>query len=262
MILETVIYEKRADGVAVLTLNRPHAGNSINARLDEEVAWVWDDVKEDENVKVVIITGAGDRFFCSGADMKEWSVTKKVPMMRTANGKGFRMLARDHHVYKPIICAINGVCAGGGLHFVNDGDIVICAEDAVFMDPHVSVGQVSTEEPIALSRRVPFEFVMRLALMGVHEKIPAARAHQVGLVSELVPSAKLMERALEIAGTLTRNSLEAMMKTKQAMLEGYELGLTAALNRGYAILASHWSHPDSVEGPSAFAEKREPKWGR
>jgi enoyl-CoA hydratase/carnithine racemase len=260
MTYDTVLYDKRDDGIASLTLNRPAAGNSINAAMDREIAEIWEDVKADDRVKVVVISGAGDRFFCSGADMKEWAATRTLPMARMPDGRGFRLLARDHKVYKPIVCAVNGICGGGGLHFVNDSDIVICAESATFMDPHVSVGQVSSEEPIALTRRVPFEFAMRLTLMGVHERVDAKRALQVGLVSEVVPSARLMSRALEIARTLTRNSLAAMMKSKQAIVESLELPLSDALDRGFELIKSHWQHPDYVEGPRAFAEKRAPKW--
>jgi enoyl-CoA hydratase/carnithine racemase len=128
------------------------------------------------------------------------------------------------------------------------------------MDPHVSVGQVSSEEPIALTRRVPFEFAMRLTLIGVHERVSAQRALQVGLVSEIVRLDQLQARALQIAEILTRNSLAAMMKSKQAIVESMELPLSAALDRGFELIKSHWQHPDYVEGPRAFAEKREPEW--
>lgn len=262
MSYETVLFQKRQDGIALLTLNRPHAGNSINAKLDEEVGRIWEDVKADPHVTVVVLTGAGDRFFCSGADMKEWAETRELPMARLPDGRGFRLLARDHRVYKPIICAVNGVCGGGGLHFVNDSDIVICAAHATFMDPHVSVGQVSSEEPVALTRRVPFEFVMRLVLMGVHERVSAERAYQVGLVSEVVPGEQLLPRALAIAETVAKNSLAAMMKSKQAIVEGLEAGLSEALDHGFELIKSHWDHPDYIEGPRAFAEKRKPLWSR
>jgi E-phenylitaconyl-CoA hydratase len=260
MPFETVLYDKRDDGIALLTLNRPEAGNSINAAMDREIGGIWEDVKADDGVKVVVISGAGDRFFCSGADMKEWAATRVLPMARMPDGRGFRLLARDHKVYKPIVCAVNGICGGGGLHFVNDSDIVICADTATFMDPHVSVGQVSSEEPIGLTRRVPFEFAMRLTLMGVHERVSAQRAMQVGLVSETVPFEVLMPRALEIAQTLTRNSLAAMMKSKQAIVESLELPLSQALDRGFELIKSHWQHSDYIEGPRAFAEKRKPEW--
>jgi len=257
---ETVIWDKRPDGIAILTLDRPEAGNSINQRMDEEVAGIWAEVKADPAVKVVIITGSGGRFFCTGADMKEWAQTGQVPMARLPGGHGFRLLARDQKVFKPIICAVNGICAGGGLHFVNDGDIVICADHAVFLDPHVSVGQVTAEEPIGLSRRVPLEFVMRMSLLGVHAQVSAERAWQVGLVGELVPAGRLLDRALELAGLVARNSLAAMMKSKQALIESLDCGLRPALDNGFALLSSHWSHPDCVEGPRAFAGKRSPHW--
>ena len=260
MAYETVQYDKRADGIARVILDRPAAGNSINSVMDREMGEIWEDVKANAAVKVAVLSGAGDRFFCTGADMKEWASTRTLAMARMPNGRGFRLLARDHQVFKPIVCAVNGICGGGGLHFVNDSDIVLCAESATFMDPHVSVGQVSSEEPIALTRRVPFEFVMRMTLMGVHERVSAQRAYEVGLVSEVVPLERLLPRALEIAGLLTRNSLAAMMKSKQAIIESYELPLSEGLDRGFELIRSHWGHPDYIEGPRAFAEKRKPEW--
>ena len=160
-----------------------------------------------------------------------------------------------------MIAAVNGVCAGGGLHFVADADIVLAAADASFTDPHVSVGQASTMETIALMRKMPAEAVLRMALTGRHERMSAARAYELGMVSEVVdPPERLLEAAQQLAEKIARNSPAALRATKRALWGALEQGLTDACRAGAAELTGLWGHPDQTEGPAAFAEKREPRW--
>ena len=162
---------------------------------------------------------------------------------------------------KPVITAVNGICAGGGLHFVADADIVIAASNAQFFDPHVSVGQVVAIEAIGLLRKMPFEAVMRMALTGRFERMSAQRAYELGMISQIVdPPENLRDEAQKLAETIARNSPSAMRATKRALWGALELGLTDACRAGAQALVSMWGHPDQEEGPLAFAEKREPKW--
>ena len=164
-------------------------------------------------------------------------------------------------MWKPVIAAVNGVCAGGGLHFVADADIVIASSNATFIDPHVSIGQVAASEDIALVQKSPAEAIMRMALVGRHERLTAERARQLGILSEVVdPPERLPAVAQELAEKIARNSPAAMRATKQALWGALELGLTDACRAGAAELVSMWGHPDQTEGPLAFAEKREPRW--
>jgi enoyl-CoA hydratase/carnithine racemase len=164
-------------------------------------------------------------------------------------------------VTKPVITAVNGICAGGGLHWVADADIVIAASDAQFFDPHVSVGQVVAVEAIGLLRKMPAEAVMRMALVGRWERMPAARALELGMISQVVdPPERLRDEAQALAEKIARNSPAAMRATKRALWESFELGLTDACRAGAQHLVSMWGHPDQEEGPRAFAEKREPRW--
>ncbi len=134
---------------------------------------------------------------------------------------------------KPVITAVNGICAGGGFHWVADADIVICAADAQFFDPHTSIGQVVSVEAIGLMRKMPVEAVMRMALVGRYERMPAARAYELGMVSEVVdPPERLRERAQELAETIARNSPAAMAATKRALWGALEMGLTDACKAG------------------------------
>jgi len=164
-------------------------------------------------------------------------------------------------VWKPVITAVNGICAGGGFHWIADADIVIAASDAQFFDPHVSIGQVVAMEAIGLMKKIPVEAVMRMALVGRYERLSAPRAYELGMISEIVdPPDRLRAAAQELAEKIARNSPAAMAATKRALWAALELGLTDACKAGAEQLVSMWGHPDQEEGPRAFAEKREPNW--
>ena len=164
-------------------------------------------------------------------------------------------------VWKPVITAVNGLCAGGAFHWVADADIVIAASDAQFFDPHVSVGQVVSVEAIGLMRKMPVEAVMRMAFVGRHERMNAQRAYELGMISEIVdPPETLRDPAQELAESIAKNSPAAMRATKKALWGALEMGLTDACKAGAKELVSMWGHPDQTEGPLAFAEKRDADW--
>jgi enoyl-CoA hydratase/carnithine racemase len=172
-----------------------------------------------------------------------------------------KLTAWHNGVRTPVIAAVNGVCAGGGLHFVADADIVIVSADATFLDPHVSIGQVSAYETIALARKVPMEAIMRLALVGRHGRLSADEAYRLGLTSQVVdPPSALRDEAQALGEKIARNSPAAMRVTKRALWTALEMGLTDACRAGGHDVSSLWGHPDQTEGPQAFAEKREPVW--
>jgi enoyl-CoA hydratase/carnithine racemase len=160
-----------------------------------------------------------------------------------------------------VITAVNGVCAGGGFHWVADADIVIAASDAEFFDPHVSIGQVVAIEAIGLLRKMPVEAVMRMAFVGRHERLSAQRAYELGMISQVVdPPGHLRDAAQALAEKIAQNSPAAMRATKRALWGALEVGLTDACRAGAGELVSMWGHPDQEEGPRAFADKREPQW--
>ena len=141
-----------------------------------------------------------------------------------------------------------------------DADIVIASSNASFLDPHVSIGQVAAYEDIALVRKSPMEPVMRMALAGRHERLSARRAHELGILSEVVGPDELAATAQALAEKVARNSPAAMRATKRALWGALEVGLADACRSGARELVSMWGHPDQTEGPMAFAEKREPQW--
>jgi len=259
--LHGVSYEKN-DGIAVITLNRPDRGNSLAPSMMAVVKAIWEDVRDDPDVRVAIVTAAGEKHFCTGMDVAEAegddadAVFVDRPLAESVHWS-----PHQNQVWKPVICAVNGLCVGGGLHFVVDSDIVIASENAKFMDTHVNVGMVGAIENIGLAKRLPLGAALRMTLMGRHYRLPAQRAYALGLVDELVPTAaELLPAAVEMARLIAQNSPQALSLSKQAVWSSLESGYRDSLEQGWALLRSHWKHPDFLEGPRAFGEKREPAW--
>lgn len=241
------------DHVATITLNRPERLNATDDRSRTELATAWATVRDDPEIRVAIITGTGDRAFSVGQDIRatsESGIRNKVP--------GSRL---HHGVWKPVICALNGMVVGGGLHQVADADLVIAAEHAVIFDTHCKVGNVFAMEPVALLRRMPLAMVMQIALLPDSGRITAERAHQIGLVNEVVPAERLMPRAREMALEISRLSPATVQASIKAMWTSLDVGLQPAFDVAYRYVLQHQlTHPDYHEGMRAFAEKRAPQW--
>lgn len=247
------------DHVLVVRLNRPEVGNALSRRMREPMARIWEWLDADSDLRVAVVTGAGDRHFCTGADVREIAETAAVPSGDAADEPiVWSPIARG--VRKPVICAVNGVAAGGGLHFVVDADIVVAAEGASFLDTHVSVGQVGAVENIGLSHRLPFGTAMRMTLQGASFRLDARRAHALGLVDEVVPLGELEETAMQIAHAVAANSPRAVELSRSILWKSQGRPPREAEQEGWRIAQEHWSHPDFLEGARAFAEKRPARW--
>ena len=258
----TALKLERHGPVGWLINNRPEQLNAMNNAMRDEFALAWLELEADPEVRVIVHTGEG-RAFQTGVDVSEIA-NDGVGMERyrdSLENFDLHFTAWHQEVTKPVITAVNGLCAGGAFHWVADADIVIAASDAQFFDPHVSVGQVVAVEAIGLLRKMPFEAVMRMALLGRHERMSAQRAYELGMISEVVdPPERLREVAQELAEKIARNSPAAMAASKRALWRALELGLTDACRAGSLDLVSMWGHPDQEEGPRAFAEKRDANW--
>jgi enoyl-CoA hydratase/carnithine racemase len=258
----TTLAVERRGPVGWLVFDRPSAANAMDATMLAELEAAWRELDTDPGVRVIVNTGAGEAFQ-TGLDMVQLArdpAALREQSRRTKRAE-LRLTAWHNRVSKPVIAAVNGTCAGGGLHFVADADIVMASRDATFLDPHVSVGQVTAYEAIGLLRKMPAEAVMRMALVGRHERISAERALGLGMISQVVdPPEQLRAEAQDLAEKIARNSPAAMAATKRALWQAFELGLTDACRAGARELASLWGHPDQEEGPRAFAEKRDPAW--
>jgi enoyl-CoA hydratase/carnithine racemase len=213
---------------------------------------------------VAIITGAGDAF-SSGADVGSLAsdgFTKPDHWAKLAMIEGITDLPtpRRQRVHKPVIAAVNGVVAGFSLDLVTESDIPIASEKASFVDPHVSIGYVSSHEMVNMARRVPVAVCLRMALLGSRERMSAQRAYEVGLVTEIVPHDKLMERARELAEMILSNAPLAVWGTKMGILQGLGLPIPQAEEIAAGYLEIVEQSEDHTEGPRAFVEKRKPEW--
>lgn len=255
-------YERRPDGIAVIRLDRPERGNALLPAMQPVLRAIWSEVRDDPAIRVAIVCASGERHFCTGFDVGEaegedaGDVFSNRPLAESVHWS-----PHQNRVWKPVICAVNGLCVGGGLHFVVDSDIVLASENAAFMDAHVNVGMVGALENVGLARRLPLGSALRMTLQGRHYRMSAQRAYQLGLVDELVSTPDgLLPAALELAEQLLGNSPQAMALSKQAVWGSLEHGYGAALEHAWALLRLHWQHPDFREGPRAFTEKRPPRW--
>jgi len=261
--MDTVRFDV-ADRVATITLDRPERKNAMNQQLKDELRACWKRVKADSDVWVAIITGAGEAF-SSGADVESLATagfTKPDRWAELAMIEGIRDLPtpRRQLVHKPVIAAVNGVVAGFSLDLVTESDIPIASEKAYFVDPHVSLGYVSSHEMVNMARRVPVAACLRMALLGSRERMSAQRAYEIGLVTEVVAHDKLMDRARELASMICTNAPLAVWGTKMGILQGLGLPIAQAEEIAAGYLEVVEQSEDHAEGPRAFVEKRQPSW--
>lgn len=219
-----------ADHVATVTLNRPERLNAFNQQMLDEFVDVWRRVRLDDDVHVVVLRAAGDRAFCTGVDVQEG--IDQASNIWSQEDPGGDLGPRSNRVWKPVVCAVHGMVAGGAFYWLNESDIIISSDDATFFDPHVSYGMTSALEPIGLARRIPIGEVLRWALLGLDERMSADRALQIGLVSELVPYAELWARADELARIIAAKPPAAVQGTVRAIWESLDMPRSVALGAG------------------------------
>lgn len=244
--------------VLKLAFNRAEKLNALSRDLQDAIRETLLRADSDSSVRAIVLTGSG-RAFCAGADVAR--------LEASANGAGDevssqlpRFTSRQLGIYKPTICAVNGVCAGAGLHFVSDSDIVIASSQATFFDPHVNVGQVAGLEPIGLLKRASLGTVVRMVLLGRTERLDAAQALAAGLISEVVPPEQLIGRAMDLGQTVASASPSAVQGSLKAIWQSFDHTLADAYDNAFALILAHKNHPDAAEGPKAFAARREPTW--
>jgi enoyl-CoA hydratase/carnithine racemase len=272
MSYNTVLIEKRGHTVC-LTLNRPEVMNSISIEMMRELKRFYAEFEADDDLWTLIITGAGQKALCTGADVNVIEGTYRDGQPTGIDMWGEAMLSSYRqwdipqeatppymNMTKPIICAVNGVACGAGLDLLSTADIAIAAEHATFFDPHVSIGVVSAREMVRMARVLPLNVAMRMAIMGKHERINAQRAYELGMITEITPKEKLMDRAWEIADIVNKNAPLAVRGTRMAIRKGLSLPIYEAelLAESYRMRCAQTE--DAIEGPAAFLEKRTPNW--
>lgn len=252
-----VRFEKR-DHVAWVTLNRPEVMNALHPPCHDRLDAIWDEFAADPDLWVAILTGAGERAFCAGNDLK-WTAQNQNRMPPMPKG-GFAGLATRFDLVKPVIAAVNGLALGGGFEVVLACDVVVAAEHAQFGLPEPKVGLVAAAGGAQrLPRQIPLKVAMGMMLTG--EPITAQRALELGLVNEVAPRGELLEVAASWADRIAACSPLSVRATKQAALNGLDRPLEDAIAIGnYPAITELLRSEDALEGPRAFAEKRKPQW--
>ncbi|GAA1970463.1 hypothetical protein GCM10009798_34020 [Nocardioides panacihumi] len=228
----TTIEFEVSDHVATITLDRPERLNSFNETMAAEIAEVWQRVRDDDDIHVAILRANGERAFSTGIDVEEGAWWSHLGRWNQED-PGVALGPRHHRVWKPVVCAVHGMAAGGAMYFLNQSDIVICSDDATFFDPHANAGIVSALEPMGmLARGIPLGEVLRWALLGSDERMTADTALRVGIVTEVVPRSELWSRAAELAAEIACRRPEAIQGTVRAIWESLEVPPGTALRTG------------------------------
>lgn len=266
MNFETLLYEER-DAVVWVTLNRPDVHNAFNAAMQHELRDLWRGLRDRDEVRVVVITGAGDEAFCTGIDRAEAMGKPRERPVGTVGATPFHfddpgrnIGPKANDLWKPVIAAVNGMACGGAFYILGEVDIIIAAEDATFFDPHVTYGMTSSFESMHMLQKMPLGEVLRMQLLGSSERMSAQRAHQIGLVSEVVPLEGLRDAAAWVAGEIARHPPLAVQGTLRAIWAAQEMSRSQALEAGYAFVKLG-TNPESLrEGQKAFESGERPKW--
>lgn len=258
----------KRDGVMTLVLNRPEARNSLSPQMLVRLAEAWYEFRDSKDLRVAILTGAGDDDFCAGGDLKltmplvtgarqpedEWDRKLLADLRKFTDA-----ILRGFELYKPIIAAVNGNALGGGTEMTNACDLRIASERAVFGTPEAKVGLLPGGGSISrLPRQIPYAKAMEMLLIG--DSFTAREALEMGLLNYVVPHEELMNKARELANRLAQNAPLAVRKIKEGVLRSSGLTLTEALKIEDEVSAAVLSSKDAREGPRAFKEKRKPKF--
>jgi enoyl-CoA hydratase/carnithine racemase len=266
----TLGYEER-NGVAYVTLNRPERHNAFNSLMQRELQALWRGLRRHDDVRCIVLTGAGEQAFCTGIDRMEQMGGEtddttdddivgsgSTPFM--FNDPGDNIGPKSNDLWKPVIAAVNGMACRGAYYMLGEVEFIIAAEHATFFDPHVTYGMTAAYEPIHMSGIMPFPEIMRLSLLGNHERMSARRAHEIGMASEIAPAGELMERATWAAEAIASAPPLAIQGTVRAVWGAREHGQREAVRLGYAYVAMGTS-PDSIaEGQKFFESGTRIEW--
>lgn len=254
--MSSLIYEKKGN-ILFLTLNRPEAMNSLDPELQQELSDAWKEFEEDPELWVAVLTGAGERAFCTGADLKKTMPPKESFAQQTLNSAGNTNITPSLKQWKPIICAVNGYAIGGGLELALSCDFIIGSENSQYGLAEVKIGSIpGAGGTQLLPRRIPYQAAMRMLLTG--SRIDAEEAYRLGLITEVVPRDLLLQRAEEIAKQICENAPLSVRAVKMAANRGIEMTLEQGLQFEKLLWGVLRDTKDRIEGRIAFQEKRKP----
>ena len=242
-----------------VTIDRPKA-NAIDAETSKIMGKIFADFRDDPELRVAILTGAGEKFFCPGWDLK--TAAEGAPPDDDYGVGGFGGLQELPNMNKPVICAVNGIAFGGGFEIMISCDMIVAAEHATFALPEIKVGVLADAATVKLRRRIPYHIAMQWLLLG--ETVTADEAARWGLINEVVPADKLMDTAREWAQKLADGPPLVFAAIKQVMRETENEkemdGLRLLNAKTFATVKANYESEDLLEGTRAFAEKRKPEW--
>ncbi len=250
---DAVLFDARADGVAVITLNRPDTRNALSLEIREGLFAAWERFERDDDLRIAILTGAGDKAFCAGGDLKEMV------------DRGLKVPPRDMfplpydtvELSKPTIAAVNGVAFAGGWMIAQACDLCVAATSAKFAVTEVRVGR-SSPWAAPLIHMIPQRIMMEILLTG--KPITAQRAYEIGLVNRLAEPGAVLDCALELAAEVLAGAPLSVRAARETVMLSTEMGRSAALQAARHASEYCYNSLDAQEGPRAFAEKREPRW--
>jgi crotonobetainyl-CoA hydratase len=250
----------RVEGhVLEVIIDRPKA-NAIDFATSRIMGEIFSDYRDNKNLRAAIITGGGEKFFSAGWDLKAAADGEAVDGDYGAGG--FGGIQELENFNKPVVCAVNGICCGGGLEIALCADIIIAAERASFALPEIRSGTVADAASIKLPKRIPYHVAMEMLLTG--RWMDASEAHQRGFVNEIVPARKLMQRAWEIARLIASGPPLVYAAIKEVVREAEDMKFLDALRkitgREFPTIDKLYSSEDQLEGARAFSEKRDPVW--
>jgi enoyl-CoA hydratase/carnithine racemase len=246
---DPVLFE-RDGAVGWVTLNRPDRLNSFDEALATSLNALWRELRHDDGVRAIVLTGAGDRAFCTGID-RNWEVPQPSSQFMV-DDPGLLLGPKSADLWKPVVAAVNGMACGGAFYLLGEVETIVAADHATFFDPHTTYGMAAAYEPILLYGQLPFGELCRLALMGNHERMSAARAHQVGFVQDVVPADALLDTAGRIAAALASQPADAVQGTLRSLWAAREMARAQALAMA-PHLVTLGNQPDALaEGQATF----------
>jgi enoyl-CoA hydratase/carnithine racemase len=255
------------DGVAWVSLNRPQVRNAFNVQMQQDVRDLWRRFRYDDDVRCIVLSGEGDAF-CTGIDRTEAMTDENMetdffsayPTPWTFDDPGGDLGPKSCDLWKPVIAAVHGLACGGAFYMLGETEFIIASDDAVFFDPHVTWGMTAAFEPTQMLTKMPFPEIMRLSLLGAHERMSAERAWQIGLVTEVVPREELRERAGWAARVIADSPALVVQGTMRALWTALELSRSQALAVG-SLFTRIGSDPDAFKAAQErFASGGRPEW--
>ena len=266
---ETLLVDK-SDGVAWVSLNRPAVRNAINQQMQTELHELWHGFRYDDDVRCVVLAAEGDAF-CTGIDRAEAVSDENNESMAAGDYPGYPtpwmyddpgrdVGPKSCDLWKPVIAAVQGMACGGAFYMLGETEFIIAADDATFFDPHVTYGMTAAFEPIQMLNKMPFPEIMRMSLLGVHERMSAERAREIGLVTEVVPRGDLRERAGAVAQIIADSPPLVVQGTMRALWTALEIPRTQAI--GLANLFTRIGSDAAAfkAGQERFASGQRPNW--